>query len=97
MSSKPIAPLDLILADSLLSEEERAVRETVRTYLQAAGDFYSGRFGDAQRGFVAAARAGMDALVTPEQAAQALETALWIEEASGVAVPRSQTRAAAGR
>ncbi|WP_248751981.1 outer membrane assembly lipoprotein YfiO [Pseudomonas sp. MWU15-20650] len=26
----------------------------LRTYLQAAGDFYSGRFGDAQRGFVAA-------------------------------------------
>lgn len=53
--------------------------------------------GEAVAGFVAAARAGMDALVTPEQAAQALETALWIEEASGVAVPRSQTRAAAGR
>ena len=27
----------------------------LRTYLQAAGDFYSGRFADAQRGFVAAA------------------------------------------
>ncbi len=53
--------------------------------------------GEAVAGFVVAARAGMDALVTPEQAAQALETALWIEEASGVAVPRSQTRAAAGR
>ena len=35
MSSTPIAPLDLIDADSLLSEEERAVRETVRAYLQA--------------------------------------------------------------
>jgi glutaryl-CoA dehydrogenase len=35
MSSEPIAPLDLILADSLLSEEERAIRETVRTYLEA--------------------------------------------------------------
>jgi hypothetical protein len=35
MSSKPIAPLDLIVADSLLSEEERAIRETVRTYLEA--------------------------------------------------------------
>ena len=35
MSTKPIAPLDLILADSLLSEEERAVRETVRAYLEA--------------------------------------------------------------
>jgi hypothetical protein len=48
-------------------------------------------------GFVAAAKAGTDALVTPEQAAQALETALWIERASGVAVPATQTRAAAGR
>ena len=35
MSSKPIAPLDLIVADSLLSEEERAIRQTVRTYLEA--------------------------------------------------------------
>ena len=35
MSSKPIAPLDLIVADSLLSEEERASRQTVRTYLEA--------------------------------------------------------------
>jgi len=54
--------------------------------------------GEAVAGFVAAARAGTDALVTPEQAAQALETALWIEQASGVAVvPANQTRAAAGR
>jgi hypothetical protein len=50
-------------------------------------------------GFVAAARAGTDALVTPEQAAQALDSALWIERASGVAVPMqaSQDRIAAGR
>ncbi len=53
--------------------------------------------GEAVTGFVAAAQAGVDALVTPEQAAQALETALWIEQASGVAVPATQTRVAAGR
>ena len=42
----------------------------------------------------------MDALVPPEQAAQALETALWIEEASGVALPPMQAvqaRVAASR
>jgi hypothetical protein len=55
--------------------------------------------GESVAGFIAAAKAGVDALVTPEQAAQALETALWIEEASGVAVPiqAAQARAAAGR
>lgn len=53
--------------------------------------------GEAVQGFVAAARAGTDALVTPEQAAQALDTALWIEEASGVAVRPAQSRVAAGR
>ena len=55
--------------------------------------------GEAVGGFVAAARAGTDALVTPEQAAQALDSALWIERASGVAVPMqaSQDRIAAGR
>jgi predicted dehydrogenase len=55
--------------------------------------------GEAVAGFVAAARAGVDALVTPEQAAQALETALWIEQASGAALPMSvaQARIAAGR
>lgn len=55
--------------------------------------------GEAVAGFVAAARGGMDALVTPEQAAQALETALWIEQASGVAVPMPavQARIAASR
>ncbi|HEY0265960.1 MAG TPA: Gfo/Idh/MocA family oxidoreductase [Rhizomicrobium sp.] len=53
--------------------------------------------GEAVTGFVAAAKAGTDALVTPEQAAQALETALLIEEASGVAVPATQSRVAAGR
>jgi predicted dehydrogenase len=55
--------------------------------------------GEAVAGFVDAARTGVDALVTPEQAAQALQTALWIEEASGVAVPMqaAQARIAAGR
>jgi predicted dehydrogenase len=54
--------------------------------------------GESVAGFVAAAKAGTDALVTPEQAAQALETALLIEQASGVAVvPEPQSRVAAGR
>ncbi len=55
--------------------------------------------GESVSGFIAAVQAGVDALVTPEQAAQALETALWIEEASGVAVPQraAQARVAAGR
>jgi predicted dehydrogenase len=55
--------------------------------------------GEAVGGFVAAAKAGLDALVTAEQAARALDTALWIEQASGVAVPMqaAQARIAAGR
>ena len=53
--------------------------------------------GESVAGFVTAARAGTDALVTPEQAAQALETALWIEDASGVAVRSAQRRTGAGR
>jgi predicted dehydrogenase len=52
--------------------------------------------GESVAGFVAAARSGIDALVTPEQAAQALQTALWVEQASGVAVDQP-ARAAAGR
>jgi hypothetical protein len=43
--------------------------------------------GESVAGFVAAAKAGTDALVTPEQASQALETALLIEEAAGVSQP----------
>jgi hypothetical protein len=41
----------------------------------------------------------VDALVTPEQAAQALQTALWIEDASGVALPQraALARIAVGR
>jgi len=35
MAAQPIAPLDLIAADTLLSEEERAIRDTVRAYLDA--------------------------------------------------------------
>ncbi len=53
--------------------------------------------GEAITGFVAAAKAGTDALVTPEQAAQALQTALWVEDASGVAVRPAQVQAVAGR
>ncbi len=34
---------------------QSAAGRELRTYLQAAGDFYSGRFGDAQQGFVTAA------------------------------------------
>ncbi|HEU0095388.1 MAG TPA: Gfo/Idh/MocA family oxidoreductase [Rhizomicrobium sp.] len=55
--------------------------------------------GESVAGFVAAAKTGIDALVTPEQAAQALETALMIEEATGMSLPvaATQTRIAAGR
>ncbi len=54
--------------------------------------------GEAVAGFVAAAKAGTDALVTPEQAAQALATALRIELASGVALPEPAAhRVVAGR
>ena len=35
MADSPVAPLDLIAADSLLSEEEREIRGTVRRYLDA--------------------------------------------------------------
>jgi predicted dehydrogenase len=53
--------------------------------------------GEAVAGFVAAAENGGDALVTPEQAAQALQTALLIEDASGVAVPGQERLVATGR
>jgi hypothetical protein len=43
--------------------------------------------GEAVSGFVEAARGGIPALVTAEQAAQALSTALLIEEAAGVSQP----------
>ena len=35
MAAQPVAPLDLIAADTLLSEEEREIRTTVRRYLDA--------------------------------------------------------------
>ena len=35
MAAQPVAPLDLIAADTLLSEEEREIRSTVRRYLDA--------------------------------------------------------------
>jgi predicted dehydrogenase len=54
--------------------------------------------GEAVQGFVAAIKAGTDALVTPEQATQALATALRIEQASGVAVAEPAAhRVVAGR
>lgn len=53
--------------------------------------------GESVAGFVAAASAGTDALVTPEQAARALQTALWVEEASGMAVRPAQARVAVSR
>lgn len=43
--------------------------------------------GESVRGFVAAARGGVAPLVSPEQGARALETALLIEDAAGVHVP----------
>lgn len=43
--------------------------------------------GESVAGFVAAVRDGADALVTPEQATRALETALLIEEVAGVSLP----------
>jgi predicted dehydrogenase len=52
--------------------------------------------GESVAGFVAAAKAGIDALVTPEQAAQALETALMIEDATGMSLA-VQPRIAAAR
>lgn len=88
--------LRAVYADGVVEIDflSRTVRNTTRRPLGALelGD----PLGEAIAGFLAAAQAGTDALVTPEQAAQALQTALWIEDASGVAVPRPQ-RAAIGR
>jgi predicted dehydrogenase len=55
--------------------------------------------GESVSGFVAAARGGHPAMVTAEQAAQALSTALLIEEAAGVSrpLPVVERRVAAGR
>jgi predicted dehydrogenase len=55
--------------------------------------------GESVAGFVAAAQSGTDALVTPEQACLALQTALMVEEAAGVSLPMPAARrlvAAAG-
>ena len=38
---------------------QSAAGRDLRTYLQAAGDFYSGRFGDAKRGFIEAAKSSL--------------------------------------
>ena len=88
--------LRAIYADGIVEIDflSRTVRNTTPHKLGALelGD----PLGESVAGFVAAAQAGVDALVTPEQAAQALETALWVEEASGVALPQP-VRAAGGR
>jgi predicted dehydrogenase len=88
--------LRAIYADGIVEIDflSRTVRNTTPHKLGALelGD----PLGESVAGFVVAAQAGVDALVTPEQAAQALETALWVEEASGVALPQP-ARAAGGR
>jgi len=88
--------LRAIYADGIVEIDflSRTVRNTTPHRLGALelGD----PLGESVAGFVAAAQAGVDALVTPEQAAQALATALWVEEASGMAMP-DRARAAGGR
>ncbi len=88
--------LRAVYADGIVEIDflSRTVRNTTGHALGALelGD----PLGESVSGFVAAAQAGVDALVTPEQAAQALETALWVEEASGAALPQPM-RAVAGR
>ena len=88
--------LRAIYADGIVEIDflSRTVRNTTPHRLGALelGD----PLGESVAGFVAAAQTGTDALVTPEQAAQALATALWVEEASGVAMP-DRVRAAGGR
>ena len=91
--------LRAVYADGVVEIDflSRTVRNTTRRPLGALelGD----PLGESVAGFLAAARAGVDALVTPEQAAQALQTALWIEDASGVALPQraALARIAVGR
>jgi predicted dehydrogenase len=88
--------LRAIYADGIVEIDflSRTVRNTTPHRLGALelGD----PLGESVAGFVAAAQAGTDALVTPEQAAQALATALWVEEASGMAIPE-RARVAGGR
>jgi predicted dehydrogenase len=88
--------LRAIYADGIVEIDflSRTVRNTTPHKLGALelGD----PLGESVAGFVAAAQAGTDALVTPEQAAQALETALWVEEATGMAMPQ-RARAAGVR
>jgi predicted dehydrogenase len=88
--------LRAVYADGVVEIDFRA-RTVKNTTPHALGALELGDpLGESVAGFVAAAQAGIDALVTPEQAAQALETALWVEQASGVAVAQP-ARAAAGR
>ena len=91
--------LRAVYADGVV-EIEVLSRTVINTTPRPLGALELGDpLGESLAGFVAAAKAGVDALVTPEQAAQALETALWIEEASGVAAPlqAAQARIAASR
>ena len=89
--------LRAVYADGVVEIDflSRTVRNTTPRPLGALelGD----PLGESVAGFVAAAQAGTDALVTPEQAAQALETALWIEDASGLVGRVAGRRIASGR
>jgi predicted dehydrogenase len=76
-----------VYADGVI-EIDFLTREIVNTTPRPLGLLEMGDpLGESVAGFVAAALAGTDALVTPEQASQALETALLIEESAGVSVP----------
>lgn len=76
-----------VYADGVI-EIDFLTRRIVNTTPRPLGMLEMGDpLGESVAGFVAAAQAGIDALVTPEQASQALETALMVEEAAGVSVP----------
>jgi predicted dehydrogenase len=76
-----------VYADGVI-EIDFLTREIVNTTPRPLGALEMGDpLGESVAGFVAAALAGTDALVTPEQATQALETALLIEESAGVSMP----------
>jgi predicted dehydrogenase len=79
--------LKAVYADGVI-EIDFLTRQIVNTTPRPLGALEMGDpLGESVAGFVAAALAGRDALVTPEQAAQALVTALLIEEAAGVSAP----------
>jgi predicted dehydrogenase len=79
--------LRAVYADGVV-EIDFLTRKVVNTTPRPLGALEMGDpLGESVAGFVAAARTGSDALVTPEQAAQALATALLIEDAAGVSIP----------